>query len=209
MTRGIGVVAVAVGACALGGCASTKVSYVQLATPPRPMVPRPYEQVDTYVTTPPTRPHVDVGLLQVLEFRVGDDPVSPQEMVMHLKGGAATQGCDAVLITSVDMRSTRYRAPSMEGSCEMYTDAAATAPSQPTAPPPPPSPPPSPPVGTAALIGTHGVEIRTAPSLAAPVIMRLNPGLLVRVYPSSDGWRFVRLSDGRIGYISLAALNTP
>jgi hypothetical protein len=191
MVRGTWIVGlVAIG---LGGCAPTTVYYLPLVTPPRPMVERPREQVDVYVTTPPSRPHLDVGLLQVIEYRQFSDATS-QQMMLHLKGAAAAQGCDAVLITAVDMRSNRYAARSIHGSCEVYTDVPADHPVALPAPPPQPA-------GIVVTIGNAGVDVRAAPSKAAQVVTRMNAGLRVIVHPAFDGWSFVKLSDGRIGYV--------
>jgi hypothetical protein len=190
MGRGTWIAAVL--ANVLAGCSSTRILYTPLVTPPRAMPPRQVDQVDVYVTTPPSRPHLDVGMLQVTEYRAGTEKVSGQEMMLHLKGGAAAQGCDAVLITALDMRSGRYSMPSIQGSCELYTDTPADHLVVLRASPP----------NLVVTIASAGADVRAAPSPAAQVITRLNPGLRLIVHPTSGGWSFVKLSDGRLGWVS-------
>jgi len=105
------------GALALG-CWNATVYYTQLLPPPRPMVPRRVEDVQVLVVTPPPAPHVDVGLMQVT---TGDGVRTSTQMVARLRAAAATLGCDAVLITSVENQAPgRAGRPSMQGSCIVY-----------------------------------------------------------------------------------------
>jgi hypothetical protein len=119
MRRGAPVVCVAV--MALAGCANP-VAYIPLVVPPRPMISRRPEQVDVLLVTPPARPHMDIGFLQIA-CPYSEDPNRYQELIRQMRGAAAVVGCDAVLIISATAVFGRGRSGgSMQASCEVYTD---------------------------------------------------------------------------------------
>lgn len=175
-----------------------------MAQPPRALFVRAPAQVETFVVTPPTRAHVDVGLVQVI--RGGNDE-SLEEMLGLLRVAAGQHGCDAIVVTMIDTRRAKYSPVSVEGSCEVYTDSAVVA------VPPPPAPVPQP--SAAALASRRpalvaegaSAEVRSAPSQAAPVIARLDPGTPIWIRPADPGWSFARLPDGRGGYLSNTSIS--
>ncbi|HXJ22548.1 MAG TPA: SH3 domain-containing protein [Polyangia bacterium] len=186
-------------AVAFGGCASTNpVMYMQINPPPRPMVPRPFEQVDMFLVTPPSRPHVDVAMLQAFGWPGASDPIQLQMMLGQLLEGAAQRGCDAVLVTMIDARYGRYSTSSVQGSCELYTDARAEQKS------PAPAAPSRPPV--VVTIASSGADIRDAPRSEAQVVVHLDAGVRLIVNRSEGGWSTIKLSTGRLGYISDVAI---
>jgi hypothetical protein len=114
----------------LSGCAHHAVHYTPLFAPPHPLAPRPVEKVELYLATPPARPHVDVGMLQVEMYAFPNDKTAPaivQQMFALLKQKAAQVGCDAVLVTSIDRHASRHHSPSVQASCVVYNDAAPPA----------------------------------------------------------------------------------
>jgi hypothetical protein len=113
----------------------------------------------------------------------------------------------------VDARQTRAHPSSIEGSCVVYTDRRATGATPPAAAPqsgPLAFPSVSSPARWAVVGGTESAEVRTAPAKVAPVLERLAPGQRVLALPRNPGWSFVRLADGRGGYIADALIvNVP
>jgi hypothetical protein len=106
-------------ACLLVGCADT-VFYTPLNESPRPLAPRSPESVEVISVTPPSWPHKDLGILQV-EQRNPSHTVD--ELLAELRAEAATRGCDAILIISIDRRVGRYQAPSIQASCLIHNTA--------------------------------------------------------------------------------------
>jgi hypothetical protein len=109
--------AVLAGTLLLAGCTTAAVFYTHLAEPPHPLTPHRVEDVEVLVVTPPTAPHVDVGLFQVTS---GQDAPTAKDRVARLRAEAAAIGCDAVLITGVENQATRDSRPSVQGSCIVY-----------------------------------------------------------------------------------------
>ncbi len=109
-----------VGVLLIGGCADS-VSYTHLAEPPRPLQSRPVQDVEVLNISPPARPHRNVGVLQAVSGRLL--AFDPPRLIGKLRDQAARLGCDALLITSIDRRETRYEGPSIEGSCVVYDEA--------------------------------------------------------------------------------------
>ena len=105
------------------GCAD-RIVYVPIVAPPHQPAARTAAQVELLVLTPSPRPHVDVGMLQVIRGANGE---SLNEMLSIMRSQAAMRGCDAIVVTMVDARATKHTPASVEGSCEIYT----------AAPPPP------------------------------------------------------------------------
>jgi hypothetical protein len=135
MLRRIGWLVPGLLAIAAGGCAP-RIAYIPMVEPPRPLYVRAPAQVETYVVTPPARPHIDLGLVQVIR---GASDRSIGEMLDLLHVAAAERGCDALVITMIDTRRAKYSPVSVEGSCEIYTDAAAAVPPQSAPAPQPPA----------------------------------------------------------------------
>jgi hypothetical protein len=128
------------GALPLVGCPAD-VYYTQLLRPPHPLVPRRAEDVQLLVVTPPSAPHVNIGLLQVTS---GIDATDTTAMVARLRAEAAAHGCDAVLVTSINNQTPKNARPDVQGSCIVYELPPANAPppagaaaSAPAAAPPP------------------------------------------------------------------------
>jgi hypothetical protein len=108
----------------LSGCWGPAIYYTPVAQPPQPLAPRPVATVDVYLVTPPARPHVDVGMLQVVMPSPTRNAKAVDTLFRLIKEKAAGVGCDAVLVTSIDRYGGKHRGPSMEGSCVAYKDAA-------------------------------------------------------------------------------------
>ena len=149
---------------ATAGCAA-RIEYVPLAEPQRPLFARAPAQVETYVVTPPSRPHVDLGLVQVIRGG-GDQTIG--DLLDLLRVAAAEHGCDAIVITMIDTRRAKHSPVSVEGSCEIYTDAAGPL-------PPPALPAPTPPAAAlpqprpAVVAAGARAEVRSAPSASSSV----------------------------------------
>jgi hypothetical protein len=112
-------------AAPLSGCLPPEVYYTPVVKPPHPLAPRPVATVDVYLVTPPARPHVDVGIVQVVVSGDFDQGAQVVDTLLQLvKEKAAAVGCDAVLVTSIDRHGAKGRGPSMEASCVAYKDAA-------------------------------------------------------------------------------------
>ena len=70
---------------------------------PRPMTARSIESVEVFTSTPPSRPHVDVALIEVAQ-ETGGNGGGTAEMVARLRSVAAAQGCDAIHVTGLTNR---------------------------------------------------------------------------------------------------------
>src|SRR5206468_10026927 len=106
---------------ALLGCAMPNhVTYATVNAPPRAFVRRGPASVDVFVSKPPTRPHVDVGLFEVYAG-LNDDGVarSTEDMLGTLRLHAGLRGCDAVQVMDVEVAGRDYRRI-VRGVCEMY-----------------------------------------------------------------------------------------
>jgi hypothetical protein len=97
----VGVLGVAVGLLALGGC-GTFVEATPLNAAPRALSPRPAEQVEVYSSSPPTRTHVDVALIQA-DQRNGSS-ADLAEMVAKIREQAGQMGCDAIVVSGASER---------------------------------------------------------------------------------------------------------
>ncbi len=105
------------------GCATPNgVVYSPVNPPPRAFVRRTPASVDVFVSKPPTRPHVDVGMFEVYQGRKNDGTgLSTEEMFGTLRLHAALRGCDAVQVMGVELAG-REESRVVRGVCEMYTD---------------------------------------------------------------------------------------
>ena len=114
--------------------------YVSVVPAPRQLQIRGPLQVHTFLVTPPARPHVDIGMLWASSADTTVD-----QLIVVLRTTAGQHGCDALVITSLNVgRHGLSTAGRIDGSCEIYTDAAASNASQPSpAPNPSASTPPA------------------------------------------------------------------
>ena len=184
-------------------CADT-IFYAPLSPPPRPLSPRPAEKVEVFAITPPTRPHTNLRLLQIVQGAANDHGIP--EMIASLRQRAAEIGCDAILGTSIDNQAGRDHHPSIQAGCIVYKEAAASEGDHSSAPVAP-NREAAQPTSRLALVEAAPGEVRTAPHLIAPIVMRLESGQRVSVSSdATDGWRVVKLPDGRAGYIQDTAI---
>lgn len=128
------VVAALAGAAA--GCQDS-VAYTHIGAPSPALVARPVESVEVFLGTPPSRPHRNLGVLQVSRGAFSPDR-SMDDTVQVARRTAAAMGCEAILITSVDMLGGRHRPSNVQANCIVYT-APPASPSTPAPCPPPPS----------------------------------------------------------------------
>lgn len=105
------------------GCATPNgVVYSPVNAPPRSFVRRTPASVDVFVSKPPTRPHVDVGMFEVYQGRKDDGTgLSTEAMFTTLRLHAALRGCDAVQVMGVELAG-KEESRVVRGVCEMYTD---------------------------------------------------------------------------------------
>ena len=117
-------------ACAtlLVGCATANsVNYSAINAPPRPFVRRDPSTVDVFVSKPPARPYVEVGLFEVYQGTT-DDGVrrSTEDMIGTLRVHGGLRGCDAVQVLGVELAEAGYRYHQAQsvvrGVCVLYTD---------------------------------------------------------------------------------------
>jgi len=121
----------------LGGCENS-VSYTPVIHPSRPLSPRSVDSVEVFAVTPPSRPHKDIGILQVAQGN--GDQGTPDGMVADARATAAQLGCDAILVTSIDVLGGRYHRSNIQASCIVYDAAAPLPPPPANQSPPPPTP---------------------------------------------------------------------
>lgn len=118
--------------------------YIPMNTPPRPLAPRPPEQVEMFSSQKPSRPYVEVGTIEVQQQAYNGSTASSIVTTLRAEGGR--RGCDGLVMLgandalfvagssgpnggSVSSRTLKgYRA-----SCIVYTE-----------PMPPPAPPSAP-----------------------------------------------------------------
>ncbi len=106
------------------GCGTT-LTQTQINNPPHAMTPRPPASVEILASGPPTRPHVDVAILQAQQQAYSlDDQAS---MIAQLRETAARLGCDALVINGPDNGSAgnRHTTWTLHGyfaTCIAYTD---------------------------------------------------------------------------------------
>jgi len=83
------------------GC-GTVVTETPLNAAPRELTPRAPESVEVYSSAPPSRPHVDVALLEAEQSELGSG--GGAVMVRRLRERAGKMGCDAVFISGISTR---------------------------------------------------------------------------------------------------------
>jgi hypothetical protein len=125
---------------ALAACGTT-ITQTGINAPPHAMAARPVETVEVFTSAAPSRPHVDVAILeakQSSEFSADRMP----EIITELRKRAAAIGCDGLVINGPNnsVVGDRYNTATLHGyngTCIVYTEA----------PPPPPEAPQPPPAG--------------------------------------------------------------
>jgi hypothetical protein len=75
----------------LAGCSWSR--FVPLTPTPHATVPRTPADIEVFSSGPPTRPHVDVGLMEVWGREYSDIPAA-------LREEGSKHGCDAVVLGS-------------------------------------------------------------------------------------------------------------
>ena len=187
-------------------CADTLYN-TEIVPSPRPVSPRTADQVEVFVISPPARPHINLGLFQILR---GFNDHTTRDMIASLRGQAAGLGCDALLVTSIDNQESKYQQQSIQGSCIVYNDAPASHGDGSKASGAPASVatgPTAPNTWRPALITASPAEVRTAPYVVAPLLTRLEAGQRISASSAAaNGWRTVMLPDRRIGYLQEAAV---
>jgi hypothetical protein len=112
------------------GC-GLDVSVTTVNSPPRELWKKAPESVEVYTSSAPSRPHVDVAILEVVE-QSGSAEFDTGEMLAKLRQVAADHGCDAIHISGalnrgpgVDALFTDYPAAreGLSATCIVYTDA--------------------------------------------------------------------------------------
>lgn len=123
---------------ALAAC-GTAASVIRTNAPPRPLAPRSSESVEVITTGRPSRPSVEVAIIEVQQQSIysTDDTAA---VFQALRNQAAQTGCDALfLIGSNDAVQGGYNnatgtAKGYRGACLVWTDAPAAAPATADAP---------------------------------------------------------------------------
>src|SRR5262245_50704835 len=87
---------IVLGTLGLTGC-GTNVTYTPTNRPPRALVRHSVQSVDVFSSGRPSRPHVEVGILEATQqtrLSVDETP----EIIATLREQAAALGCDALVI---------------------------------------------------------------------------------------------------------------
>lgn len=104
----------------LASCANA-VSYAPIVHPSHPLSSRSVDSVEVFAVTPPSRPHKDIGIFQIVRG-MGDDGTTAG-MIATARANAAQIGCDAILVTSIDLMGGRYHRSNIQASCIIYDGA--------------------------------------------------------------------------------------
>jgi hypothetical protein len=108
---------------AAAGC-GTFVTATPLNPPPRPLTPRGFESIQVYSSAPPSRPYIDVALLEV-EQTHDLNQQGTDLMIQRLREQAGTMGCDAVVIGGMRERGRETNAfdsgsTTLHATCIVY-----------------------------------------------------------------------------------------
>jgi hypothetical protein len=123
-----------------GAACGTELNYIETARPPRNLFVRGPEQVEVFMTSKPTRPFVELGMIESQQESLSLDDA--QAVVAKMREFAGECGCDALVIFAgndttktsggKDFTSSRtlkgYR-----GACLVYTGPAAKPAAEPLA----------------------------------------------------------------------------
>lgn len=93
-----------------------------------PALPRAASSVEVFASTPPTRPHVDVRIIEAIRPALA----GVGSAVDELRAEAGRQGCDAIFVNSVVPATPKFPEHA-SATCIQYTDAAPVAPPPDTA----------------------------------------------------------------------------
>src|SRR5579872_2197813 len=149
--------------CGLSGCLVGGARAVFVPTNPAnvTLYPRTADDV-AIVSTPPTRPFVELGFVEgSTEYTMTDDP--HQDVLVQMRALAAIQGCQALLITGASNSAHLARAYGdaelgYHGVCLVFTDAEGQK---------PPAARPSTPLAQGSLFRDKEGNIHRADSAAA------------------------------------------
>jgi hypothetical protein len=83
----------------LGGC-GTFVDFTQINDPPHPLQPRSSASVEVFSSGPPSRPHVDVAIVEVEQTHSLNEQGTGL-MIQRMREQAAAIGCDAIVLRGV------------------------------------------------------------------------------------------------------------
>jgi hypothetical protein len=101
------------------GCAPD-LQFVQVVAAPRSLQVRGPAEVQTFLVTPPARRHLDIATLWTSAYGKTVD-----ELIVTFRTLAGRHGCDALVITNLTMSTRGWSTLGwIEGSCEIYSDAA-------------------------------------------------------------------------------------
>jgi hypothetical protein len=104
----------------------TNLSQTQINPAPHAMTARSPASVEIFASAPPTRPHVDVAILQAQQQAYSLDDQA--DMIRQLREQAAQLGCEALVINGADNGSfgDHHNTWTLHGyfaTCIAYTDA--------------------------------------------------------------------------------------
>jgi hypothetical protein len=159
------------------GCGGAELSFTPLQAAPRPLYARIGAQVELFLAARPTRPFVEIGMIQ----SQGGSSSDQAGILAEMRGIAGQHGCDGLIILGANEAvnaapgaivaaspSNAYR-----GSCIVYSAAAPAVAATPAAPSaltpvaPSPTPPPAPVVMTTAPVATTQITTASKPAAAS------------------------------------------
>lgn len=118
----------------------TTVTAVQTNTPPRQMYPRSPLSVDVFSSAMPTRPYMDIGILEAQQSSALSQDQLP-EIINALKEKAGELGCDGIVLNdSANWVKASHLVKGFRATCILYTDKLQPAPA-PVQPKPAPTVP--------------------------------------------------------------------
>jgi hypothetical protein len=127
---GLGIL-VLLGMALNAGCGiSTSATF--LRAPPRAMAPRSPDSVEVFGAGPPSRPHVDLALIEA-EQQSTNTPGDTPELIAKLRQKAGELGCDGLVLASIFSRvdtmttivtGNTHDQKGISGTCIVYTEAA-------------------------------------------------------------------------------------
>jgi hypothetical protein len=100
------------------GCAGTSLKYTPTQQSTTPVRVRPAAQVEVFMTTPPERPHVKLGIVESQQEEGSSD--GAPEVIAKMRAFAGEHGCDGLVIfANNDAVSETMLAPG--GGSRVYT----------------------------------------------------------------------------------------
>jgi hypothetical protein len=198
----------------LAACGGVTTSIVATNLSPRALSPRPAHEVEVFTAGLPTRPFVEVAVIQTRD--TGSSGLAPlPSLVGDMRVEAARVGCDGLLVYSGNnpIATEAPRPPSrvaegLWGACIVYGDAAPVATAAATvAPAPVVAPVPTAPVPAPVVIAPAPVTAPAAPVTApvAPAVPPAPSAAPAAASAPSDGVfarMFDRLDRNRDGVLS-------